>query len=166
MLRDAALGGAERKSVGCGADRDRPEVLMKCRTSILCAAFALATCSLVGFAADAPTAPSASASGVKRTIVRRTDVPNSPYEVVYVLVEVPANTSTGRHTHPGSVMGYVMEGSYTMMIEGRPPLLLKEGESLEVPAAAIHDERSGSTPAKLLAVFTVEKGKPLTTPAK
>jgi len=117
----------------------------------------------VAVAADAPTATSSQTAGVKRTVLRRVEVPGSTYEVVVVLVEVPANTSTGRHTHPGSVIGYLMEGSYTMMIEGRPPATLKPGDTLEVPAGAVHDERSGTTPAKLLAVFTVEKGKPLTT---
>jgi hypothetical protein len=51
-----------------------------------------------------------------------------------------------------------------MLIDGRPPQALKPGESLEVPSGVVHDERTGDKPAKLLAVFTVEKGKPLATP--
>ena len=112
-----------------------------------------------------PTA-GAQASPVKRTILRRVDVPNSNYEVVLVIVEVPADTSVGRHTHPGTVVGYVIEGEYTMLIDGRPPQALKPGESLEVPSGVVHDERTGDKPAKLLAVFTVEKGKPLATPVE
>jgi quercetin dioxygenase-like cupin family protein len=104
------------------------------------------------------------ASPVKRTILRRVDVPNSNYEVVLVAVDVPANTSVGKHTHPGTVVGYVIEGEYTMLIDGRPPQTLKPGESLEVPSGVVHDERSASKPARLLAVFTVEKGKSLATP--
>jgi quercetin dioxygenase-like cupin family protein len=104
------------------------------------------------------------APAVKRTVLRRVDVPNSNYEVVLVMVEVPADTAVGRHTHPGTVVGYVIEGEYTMLIDGRPPQALKPGESLDVPSGVVHDERTGDTPAKLLAVFTVEKGKPLATP--
>jgi quercetin dioxygenase-like cupin family protein len=125
-------------------------------------ALALLPLSLAGEAAE----PSAAGAGsaIKRTVLRRVDVPNSAYEVVVVLVEAPANASAGKHTHPGTVVGYVLEGTYTMLIEGRAPLALKPGDSLEVPAGAVHDERAGNAPAKLLAVFTVEKGKPLATP--
>jgi len=117
-------------------------------------------------AAEPPAAAADQASAVKRTILRRVDVPNSNYEVVLVSVNVPANTSVGKHTHPGTVVGYVIEGEYTMLIEGRPPQTLKPGESLEVPSGVVHDERSASKPARLLAVFTVEKGKPLATPVE
>lgn len=103
-------------------------------------------------------------SAIERTVLRRVDVPNSNHEVVVVEVTAQANASAGRHTHPGTVVGYVIEGEYTMLIDGRPPQKLKPGDSLEVPAGAIHDERAGDKPAKLLAVFTVEKGKPLATP--
>jgi quercetin dioxygenase-like cupin family protein len=102
--------------------------------------------------------------GAKRTILSRTDVPNSNYEVVMVLVEVPANTKVGRHTHPGKVVGYVVEGNYTILIDGQPPRSLKPQDTLEVPSGAVHDEYTGNKPARLIAVFTVEKGKPLTTP--
>ena len=81
-----------------------------------------------------------------------------------VLVEAPARTSAGKHVHAGRVVGYVMEGEYTMLLDGQPPRALRAGDSLEVPPGVVHDERSGDLPARLLAVFTVEKGKPLTTP--
>jgi len=111
------------------------------------------------------TGARAEQASVKRTVLRRTPVPNSNYEVVLVLVEAPAHASAGRHTHPGTVVGYVVEGEYTILIDGQPPRQLKTGDSLEVPQGAVHDERTAGKPAKLLAVFTVEKGKPLTTPA-
>jgi quercetin dioxygenase-like cupin family protein len=115
-------------------------------------------------AEPAAGSPESQAPAIKRTILRRVDVPNSNYEVVLVLVEVPADTSVGRHTHPGTVVGYVIEGEYTMLIDGRAPQALKPGESLDVPSGVVHDEHTGRKPAKLLAVFTVEKGKPLATP--
>jgi hypothetical protein len=43
---------------------------------------------------------------------------------------------------------------------------LKLGESFLIPARVIHEEFAGAHAAKVLAVFTVEKGKPLTSPAK
>ena len=79
-------------------------------------------------AAEPPTGAAGNqASAVKRTILRRVDVPSSNYEVVLVIVEVPADTSVGRHTHPGTVVGYVIEGEYTMLIDGRPPQSAQAG---------------------------------------
>jgi hypothetical protein len=40
---------------------------------------------------------------------------------------------------------------------------MKDLDRLKTIQAVIHEERAGSAGAKILAVFTVEKGKPLTT---
>ncbi|HLS80279.1 MAG TPA: cupin domain-containing protein [Steroidobacter sp.] len=135
--------------------------------AIPCATLA---CGAPDVQADAPVKVAQAATGdekpqVKRTVLRRVNVPDSKYEVLVVLVEAPAGASAGRHTHPGSVIGYVIEGEYTMMIDGEPVRALKPGDSLEVPSGAVHDERAGDEPAKLLAVFTVERGEPLSAPA-
>ena len=117
--------------------------------------------------AESPAAPAASAPApaIKRTVLGRTEVAGASQEVVYVLVEVPAHTEVPRHTHPGTVFGYLLEGDYTMMIEGQPARSLQAGEWLQVPSGVPHAERAGDRPARLLAIFTVEKGRPLTTPA-
>ena len=125
---------------------------------------ALAASSFSVFAADAP-AQAAAASAIHRTILKRIDVPGSSYEVVYVLVEIDADSIVPRHTHPGSVMGYLLEGDYTVLINGQPPRSLHTGEVFEVPPGVVHEEHAGNRPAKILAVFTVEKGKPLSSPA-
>jgi len=130
---------------------------------------AFAACSISSFAEDAPpqtaSAQAAPASAIHRTILKRIDVPGSLYEVVYVLVEVAADSIVPRHTHPGSVMGYLLEGDYTVLLDGQPPRSLHNGEVFEIPPGVVHEEHSGNKPAKILAVFTVEKGKPLTSPA-
>jgi quercetin dioxygenase-like cupin family protein len=59
----------------------------------------------------------------------------------------------------------VLEGDFTLLIEGQPPLALKAGESYKVPSGAIHDARSGDKGAKVIATYVVEKGKPLASPA-
>lgn len=128
---------------------------------LLCAALAVPAIT----AADPPSAVAAPVSAVKRTILSRTDVPGSNREVVYALVEVPAHTAVPRHTHPGTVFGYLLEGDYTMLIDGQPARVLQRGDWLQVPENTAHAERSGDRPARLLAIFTVEKDKPLTSPA-
>jgi len=53
-----------------------------------------------------------------------------------------------------------------LLIDGQPARKLKSGEGFIVPAGAKHDARNiGSQPLKLVAVYVVEKGKPLATPA-
>jgi quercetin dioxygenase-like cupin family protein len=98
---------------------------------------------------------------IKRTVLRRADVPGTNYEVVYALVEIAAHSIVPRHTHPGTVFGYLMSGDYTILISGSPHSI-RTGERWEVPAGVVHEERTCAGGAKILAVFTVEKGKPLT----
>ncbi|MFO1399803.1 MAG: cupin domain-containing protein [Steroidobacteraceae bacterium] len=123
------------------------------------------TVTAAGGAVPAPAAAPAAVAAPRRTILGRNDVPGANQEVVYALVEVPAHADVARHTHPGTVFGYLLEGDYTMVIDGQPPRTLQPGEWLQVPAGVPHAEHSGERPARLLAIFTVEKGRPLTTPA-
>ena len=118
--------------------------------------------SLAAQQAAAPAAP----PPIKRTLLQKVDVPGSPnYETVTGIAELSPNVNIGRHTHPGAETGYLIEGGMTLLVEGKPPLMLNVGESYQVPPNAIHDARSGDIPTKVLAVYIVEKGKPLATPA-
>jgi quercetin dioxygenase-like cupin family protein len=52
-------------------------------------------------------------------------------------------------------------------LEGRPPVTLKAGEVLFIPAGTIHEVRNvGGGNAAELATYIVEKGKPLLVLAK
>jgi quercetin dioxygenase-like cupin family protein len=117
--------------------------------------------SLAAQQAAAPAAP----PPIKRTLLQKVDVPGPNYEAVTGIAELSPNVNIGRHTHPGAETGYVMEGGMTLLVEGKPPQTLKAGESYLVSPNAIHDARSGDIPTKVLAVYIVEKGKPLATPA-
>ena len=49
-------------------------------------------------------------------------------------------------------------------LEGKPPVTLKAGEALFIPAGAIHAAKNvGTVNAAELATYIVEKGKPLLT---
>jgi quercetin dioxygenase-like cupin family protein len=75
--------------------------------------------------------------------------------------------AAGKHTHPGEELGYVVEGTLLLEIEGKPPLTVKAGEVFFVPAGMVHDGKNiGTGPAKVLATYIVEKGKPVATPVK
>jgi quercetin dioxygenase-like cupin family protein len=61
----------------------------------------------------------------------------------------------------------VLAGSLEYDLEGRPPVTLKAGDVLFVPAGTVHAAKNvGSDTASELATYVVEKGKPLLTLAK
>ena len=105
--------------------------------------------------------------GFKRTVVQKQDLSVSGREVVQAVAELPPGVAAGRHTHPGEEVGYLMEGTLTLMVEGKPPVIVKAGESFFVPAGVVHDGKNeGGATAKVLATYIVEKGKPLASPAQ
>jgi quercetin dioxygenase-like cupin family protein len=104
--------------------------------------------------------------GFKRTVVERADVSVPGREAVITHVEINPGVSVGRHTHPGEEISYVIEGEGELLIEGQPARKLKAGDGFIVPAGAKHDARNtGTTELKLAAIYLVEKGKPIATPA-
>jgi quercetin dioxygenase-like cupin family protein len=104
--------------------------------------------------------------GIQRTIVERKDISVPGREAVVARVEIAPGAFAGRHTHPGEEITYVMEGEGEILIEGQPPLKIKPGMAFIVPAGAKHDaHNTGTVPVRLAAVYVVEKGKPLATPA-
>ena len=108
----------------------------------------------------------AQAPGIQRTIVKRADVSVPGREAVIAKVEIAPGSTAGRHTHFGEEISYVMEGEMEVLVEGQPPLTVKAGESFVITNGAKHDARNkGLVPVKLVAVYLVEKGKPLATPA-
>ncbi len=57
---------------------------------------------------------------------------------------------------------YVLEGSLEYQVESKPPVTLKAGDVLFIPAGTIHTAKNvGSRPGTELATYVVEKGKPL-----
>jgi quercetin dioxygenase-like cupin family protein len=127
---------------------------------------ALAAVLIVGTAASQPPAMTQQTQGIKRTPLQKFDVPGTAYETVIGIAEITANSTIGRHTHPGPESGYMLEGEMVLMIDGQPDRTLRAGDSYQIPGGAVHDGRSGPKGAKVIATYVVEKGKPLATPAK
>jgi quercetin dioxygenase-like cupin family protein len=107
----------------------------------------------------------AAAPPIKRIPLQRFDVPGTLFETVIGIAEIAPNVAIGRHTHPGPESGYVMTGSFELLIDGQAPRLLKVGDSYQVPSGTVHDARSGPEGAKVLATYIVQKGQPLALPA-
>ena len=126
-----------------------------------------AMAALVAGAVLAPVGAQAQQNGVTRTDLQRHDLSAPGREVVQVRVDFDPGFVAPMHTHPGEEMGYVLEGTLVLELEGQPPVTLKAGEAFFVPAGIVHDGRNvGTGPAKVLATYIVEKGKPIATPVK
>jgi quercetin dioxygenase-like cupin family protein len=100
--------------------------------------------------------------GIRRTDLQRHDLGVTGREVVQVRVELDPGVAFGRHSHPGEEIIYVLEGSLEYQVEGKPPVTLKAGEVLFIPAGTIHAAKNvGSGNGAELATYVVEKGKSL-----
>jgi quercetin dioxygenase-like cupin family protein len=105
--------------------------------------------------------------GIRRTELQRHDLGVPGREVIQVRVELDPGVVFGKHTHPGEEIVYVLEGSLEYQVEGKPPVTLKAGEVLFIPAGTIHAAKNvGRVNGAELATYLVEKGKPLVVPVQ
>ena len=103
----------------------------------------------------------------KRTVLQQADLSIAGREAVTAVVEFQPGGASGRHTHPGEEIGYILEGQFLIEQEGKPAATLRAGETFLIPAGKVHNAtNSGSSMGRLVATYVVEKGKPLATPAK
>ena len=103
--------------------------------------------------------------GIRRIDLQRHDLSIPGREVIQTIVELEPGVTSSRHTHPGEEIVYVLEGAALEYdVEGRPPVTLKPGDVLFIPAGTIHSAKNlGNRKGAELATYVVEKGKPLLT---
>ena len=124
----------------------------------------LAAAVLIVIGAAALHFVEAQVPGTKRTDLQRHDLSAPGREVVQVVVELGPGVLAPKHRHPGEEIIYVLEGALEYEVEGKPPVTLKAGEGLFIPAGAAHSARNvGTGNGAELATYIVEKGKPLST---
>jgi len=111
--------------------------------------------------------PAAQQPIVTRKILLKQDSAIPGYEEDLVAVEIPVGGREGRHTHPGSVLIYVQEGTLTFDYEGKPTATYNPGDAFYVEPDKIHEGiNNGKTTVKVLATFILKKGLPMTTQVK
>ena len=102
---------------------------------------------------------------IKRTELQRGDLSTPGREAIMGKGEIPTGGATGRHTHPGEEVSYVLSGTLVLEVDGKPSRKLKAGDVFLIPAGTVHNGvNGGSDTATVIATYIVEKGKPLTTP--
>jgi len=150
-LTETLLAGPE-----CADDRSLPEFTMKSKHRLGVAALLAAGSGLALHVALAQV------PGVSRTDLQRHDLATPGREVIQVRVDFAPGALAPSHSHPGEEIVYAIEGSMEYQLEGRPPVTLKAGEVLFIPAGTNHSVKNvGSVNAAELATYVVEKGKPL-----
>ncbi len=106
-------------------------------------------------------------SGFTRKVLQDHNLSVPERHAVQALAEFVPGGAAGRHTHPGEEVGYLLEGTLVLEVDGQPPRTLKAGDAFFVEAGKVHDGRNvGSGAAKVLVTYIVEKGKPVASPAK
>ncbi|MBT2324355.1 cupin domain-containing protein [Variovorax paradoxus] len=105
-------------------------------------------------------------AGTSRVDVLQHDLHEHGQEVVQARVAIDVGVKSINHSHPGAEIAYVLEGTLEYTIEGKPPVTLKPGEAVFIPAGANHIAKNvGNVKAVELATYLVAKGKPLLVPA-
>ena len=96
----------------------------------------------VGFAAAVVMATvvfgTAQQAAFKRTEVQRIDLSAPGREAVMVVADIPTGATSGRHTHPGEEVAYVLEGAIVLDVAGKTPETLKAGQGFVIPAGVPH----------------------------
>ena len=105
--------------------------------------------------------------GFTRTVLQDQDLTVQGRHAVVARAEFIPGGQAGRHTHPGEELGYVVEGTLQLLVDGQPPKTFKAGEVFFVPAGVVHDGKNvGKGKAVVLATYVVEKGRPVATAIK
>jgi quercetin dioxygenase-like cupin family protein len=105
---------------------------------------------------------------VKRTVLFKTEVEGlQGKEINLLMVELAPGAESGKHTHPGDEIAYVVSGSGTFDIEGKKPSTVKSGALVHLTPKQVHNvKNTGKTPFKALVLGIYAKGEPVATPVK
>lgn len=128
----------------------------------------LATAMVIGaFILQGAGSALAQPPGLKRTDLQRHDLGIPGRETIQTRIDFAPGVTAPMHKHSGEEVIYVLEGTLEYHVEGKPPVTLKAGQVLFIPAGIIHGAKNvGSGNASELATYIVEKGKPLSVMVK
>ena len=102
-----------------------------------------------------------------RIELKRGDLTGTNMEIIIAVLEVPPGSSIEQHTHPGEEAVYVLDGATLQFPDGKE-VARPAGQAginvRDVPHAGY--KVVGDKPLRLLTVHIVDKGKPMTVPAK
>jgi quercetin dioxygenase-like cupin family protein len=101
--------------------------------------------------------------GVERKILMRQDLSMPGWESVMIQTTMQPGGSEGWHTHPGTLVEYVLQGPWTMQTRGKPAATYQTGETFSIAMGEVHQAiNPGKTAVRGLAILIVDKSKPMT----
>ena len=133
------------------------------------AAFAVALAAIAVIIIVATWAPGSARAqqqpeGVERKILMRQDVSIPGWETVMIQTTLQPGGTEGLHTHPGTLVEYVLQGPWTMERRGKPTATYQTGETFSIAEGEVHQAiNPGKTAVRGLAILIVDKSKPMTT---
>lgn len=106
--------------------------------------------------------------GEKVTQLIKEPLPDVPgHNVMLITVDYLPGQATKPHEHPGSVVAYVLEGSFISQLEGQEPILYHKGQYWYEPPHHGHvmaKNASDKLPAKLLVWLLLGDNDPVKLP--
>ncbi len=112
----------------------------------------------------APTPSNDPTSGVTRTELQRHPSPAKGWLTVQTVVEIPQRKESGRHSHPGVEVGYIVRGDVLMEFDDGPAQRLRTGDPFFIPSGMIHNARNvGTMTTMMLSTYVIDETKPLVT---
>lgn len=111
-----------------------------------------------------PVDPGDPTAGVIRTELQRHPSPAKGWLTVQTLVQIPRHKQSGRHSHPGVEIGYIVRGDVLMEFDEGPSLRLRTGDPFFIPTGAIHNALNvGRETTMMLSSYVIDETKPLVT---
>jgi quercetin dioxygenase-like cupin family protein len=128
------------------------------------AALAMITAAACVYEAGVARADDAT-DGVTRIELQRSPSPTPGFEIVQTRVEIPVGKQSGRHSHPGPEIGYIVAGDVDMVFEDRASEHLRTGDPFLIPAGVVHDAVNvGDVRTMMLSTYVIPAGEPVVTP--
>jgi quercetin dioxygenase-like cupin family protein len=130
----------------------------------------LATVAVLGVSASAPIFAEEQ-PGITHVPLVKSALPGTPDQEVLVWDTVYAPGAINpRHLHPAAITFHVVSGTGVWQEDGKPPITLRAGDSLFVPAGTIHSHWNPSKTESLrfieFIVAQQDKGRSIRLPEK
>ena len=122
-------------AVGILATRERELFMVKTGSPMF---MGLAVAGLLCMLHAAPSAGEEKRGIIPHAPLLKKVLPDGDKEVAVYETEYAPGGINARHFHPASITFYVLSGTGMWQEEGRPPVTLRAGDSLFVPAGTIH----------------------------
>jgi quercetin dioxygenase-like cupin family protein len=92
---------------------------------------------------------SAATAEFGRTELQRLPSPIPELESVQSLADIPGDLASGRHSHPGPKVGFIVRGNVATEFDDGPTPTLRSGDPFLIPPGVIHNVRNiGSVATK------------------